>query len=87
MRVRGEEVGASHDVLTELGRFRDRHGLGDRPSFELDCVSVGRQPCVDVGEGRAKRRNVHVRHRELERRVVRVEFVPAGERLYCCCHR
>jgi hypothetical protein len=39
-----EEVRASHHVLTELQRLGNRHGLGERTSFELDRVSVGPQP-------------------------------------------
>jgi len=86
MRVGVEEVRAADHVIAEVCRLDDRDRLDERSSFERDRVVLGDELRVDVGERRAKHRDLHVPDRELNRRVVSVELVHAGERLDCRSH-
>ena len=81
MPVRREEVGAVDHVLAKLGRVGDRDRLDDRAGVELELSVFDREPSVDVGERRPERRDSHVAHSELDRRVDAVKLEDAAEGL------
>jgi hypothetical protein len=73
-------------VLAHLGRVGDRDGCDPSTTLERDAGLAALETGLDVAEGGAEARHLHVLDGEQERRVIRVGGERASELLRDCGH-